>query len=429
MRRRPGKEQRRQEKERVGSAVGQAMLPFMAGALEAGENLRDLVVRAGLAAVMQIFAGEAAEIAGRKHGRRAERTANHWGRTLGEMVLGGRKVVLGRPRVRERDGREVTLPSVACFQREDPLTERVLAQIVAGVSSRKYKASLEALPADVTSRGTSRSAVSRRFVAITSQRTHEELGRRLDDVRLAALMADGITVAGKSVVVCLGIDLEGTKSVLGLRVGSTENAVLCTELLQDLIARGLRIDEPLLCVIDGGKGLRKALGDVLGDLAVIQRCQLHKLRNVEAQLPGKVQPWVLTQMREAYRMKTAQAARRQLEKVVAWLRRNGYEDAAASLKEGLGETLTVLALKLPDALTRSLSTTNAIENLMGCIRRFTRRVARWRGDGMRRRWITTAIIDTSKRFRRIKGCAHVKALPAALALHRRLTIVADDCAA
>lgn len=384
-------------------AVDQLLLPLVEGALATKALLHETVLRAGLAAVLALFAEDAVTLAGPKGRRRAGRTANHWGTAPAELVMGGRKVILPRPRVRTVGGSELTLPSVARFASRDPLTARVVNQILVGVSTRRYERSLEPLPAPVRAKGTSRSAVSRTFVGATRQKVEEELGRSLAGLDLAALMLDAIVVKRQSVVVALGVAVDGSKHVLGLRLGSTENAMLCGELLQDLLRRGLKVGRALLCVIDGGGGLRRALRDVFGDLVLIQRCQVHKMRNLRDHLPKKAHAWVLSQMREAYRAPSADAARRQLTRVASWLERNGHEDAAASLREGLEETLTVLKLRLPRTLTRSLSTTNAIENLMSAIRRATRRVSRWRNGSMIRRWVGMSIFDARSRFRRLKG--------------------------
>jgi transposase-like protein len=197
-------------------------------------------------------------------------------------------------------------------------------------------------------------------------------------------------------------------------VGSTENAVVCTELLQDLLGRGLTLDKRVLCVIDGGKGLRKALGDVLGDAAVIQRCQLHKGRNLDALVPKARQAYVRVSLRRAYRAPSAAGARRQLTALAAWLERNGHADAGASVREGLEETLTVLKLGLPPALRRFFATTNCIENLIGTLRHVTRNIKRWRDGDMRRRWIGLGLLRAAERFRRIKRHGELSALVTAL---------------
>jgi transposase-like protein len=252
------------------------------------------------------------------------------------------------------------------------------------------------------------------LVRRTRARLREHLTRRLDGLAVVALFVDGVTVAQQTVIVALAITRDGHKEPLGLRLGSTENAVVCTELLQDLLARGLTIDGRLLCVIDGGKGLRKALGDVLGDVAVIQRCQLHKARNLDAVVPTAQQSYVRAALRRAYRAASAAAARRQLVALTAWLERNGQADAAASLREGLEDTLTVLKLGLPSRLRRFFATTNCIENLLGTVRHVTRNIKRWRDGDMRRRWVGLGVLRAAESFRRIKNHHELDALVAAL---------------
>jgi transposase-like protein len=405
------------------------LLPLLGGALQTKALLHEWMLVAGLTAVLELFGAEAAAVAGPKGRKQRDRKANHWGATPTELVLGGRKVTIPRPRLRSVGGGEVELPSVRRFRLTDPLSQRMVNQMLLGVSTRRYERSLEPVPPSLKSRGTSKSAVSRAFVATTRRNVEEQLCRPLGELSLIGLMVDGLCVDGKSVVAALGIGRQGEKHVLGLRLGSTENAVLCTELLQDLLGRGLKVSGPILCVIDGGAGLRRALRDVLGDLAVIQRCQVHKMRNVEGHLPKKAQTWVLSQMREAYRAPGADAARRQLQRLAAWLERNGHEDAAGSLREGLEETLTVLKLRLPRTLTRSLSTTNAIENLMGAIRRVSRRVARWRSGSMIRRWVGLAIFDAQRRFRRVKGHREIPLLIEALGRLQQSRIASREDAA
>jgi transposase-like protein len=416
-------------RKQVPDVARQLVLPLVRGALLARALLHEFVLDAGLQTVTTLFADEAAALAGPKGRRRPGRTAHHWGTAPSELVMGGRKVILPRPRVRSVEGGELTLPSVARFSRHDPLTERVVDQILLGVSTRRYQKSLEPLPPPLVGRGTSKSAVSRTFVAATRRRMEDELVRPLGALDLAVLMLDGVVVKTQSVVVALGITVDGTKHVLGLRLGSTENATLCTELLQDLLQRDLKVNRPLLCVIDGGGGLRRALRDVFGDQVLIQRCQLHKMRNVKDHLPEKAQCWVLSQMRQAYKAPGADSARRQLQRLSSWLERNGHDDAAASLREGLEETLTVLKLRLPQTLARSLSTTNAIENLMSAIRRATHRISRWRNGSMIRRWVGVAVLDAQKRFRRLKGYREMPLLFEALnRLHRDRLAAQTDVA-
>jgi putative transposase len=406
----------------------QLLFPMVAGIAATRTELMGWVHAVGLSALEELLRDDAARIAGPKGVHRAERTHHHWGSVPTELPLGGRRVTIKRPRVRSRSGREEVLPTLAHLRGTDPLPERVVNQILVGVSTRGYDASLEAPPAGVRSRGTSRSAASRHLVARTSRGLRDQLVRRLDDVRLAVLMLDGLNVGEHTVVVALGVTPKGVKIPLGLWVGSTENARVCTDLLQNILERGLKVDDPILCAIDGGKGIRKALRDVWGDLAVVQRCQVHKLRNVRDQLPDHRHMHVTRVMRDAYGSASTDVARRRLRALAAWLERNGEATAAGSLREGLEETLTVMKLGLPSSLRRSLSTTNSVENLISSIRKVTRNVKRWRGADMARRWTALGIHHAERNFRRFRG---FEALPVLVAALKNLqpTVDADQEAA
>jgi putative transposase len=409
-------EKRDQKQAPVLTALGnirQLLMPMVAGMAAAKRDLMEWVQEVGLEALKEVFEADATAIAGPKGKHSQDRINHRWGTTDTELPFGGRRIGLKRPRIRSKLGQEVTLASVARFQAEDPLPERVLNQIVLGVSTRGYGSSLEPAPAGVKSRGTSKSGASRHLVERMGAKLRDYLARPLGEVKLLALMLDGIEVARHTVVVALGITEDGTKTTLGLWQGSTENAALCTSLLQDLISRGLKLDTKILCVIDGGKGIRKAIEDVLGDLAVVQRCQLHKRRNLKAHLPEERQAYVDRALREAYRSASADTARKLLRNLISWLDNNGHEDAAASLREGMEETLTVLKLGLSERLRRSLSTTNSIESTLGTVRRVSRNVKRWKA-GMVRRWVAMGLLTAQKRFRRIKGHRDLPQLIAAL---------------
>jgi len=406
--------ERTQAENGAGRELVHLVEPMLAGMTTTRQHLLAWVHAHGLAALDELFREEAVALAGPKGRQQAQRTHHHWGTTATELTFGGRRVQIRRPRVRGTTDGEATLPSVARFRERDPLTARMMQQLLAGVSTRQYDASLEARPSGRRTRGSSKSAVSRTVVRRTRQRLHEQLTRRLEGLEVVALFMDGVVVAQQTVIVVLGITRDGTKIPLGLRVGSTENAVVCTELLQDLLARGLPLDGRVLCVIDGGKGLRKALGDVLGDAAVIQRCQLHKGRNLDALVPKSRQAYVRAALRRAYQAASATRARRQLTALATWLERNGHAEAATSVREGLEETLTVLKLGLPPRLRRFFATTNCIENLIGTLRHVTRNIKRWRDGDMRRRWIGLGLLRAAERFRRIKRHGELGALVSAL---------------
>ncbi len=416
MKKRAAKRNRKQEAS-AGAALPEAfrqMVPPMIAGIEVTRSgLLAFVHAMGRAALDELLRGEAERVAGPKGKHVAGRAAHHWGTTHTPLPFGGRDIVVQRPRVRSKDGREVALPLVEELRRRDPLPDRVAEQIVLGVSTRGYERSLEPVAAGTRTRRASKSAASRALVDKTTERMSAFLRRRLDALDIVAMFADGLEVASQTVIVALGVTAEGTKVPLGLWLGSTENAAVCTSLVQNLVERGLRIDGKFLRVIDGGKGLRKALCDVLGSSAVLQRCQVHKTRNVRDHLPDSRRAYVSGQMREAYRTRNAKVAKKRLLQLASWLDKNGEDAAAGSLREGLDETLTVLKLGLHPTLCRTFATTNAIENMNGTIRR-TRNVKRWRGGPMIRRWVALAVVEAQKKFRRVKGHAHMSALVRAL---------------
>jgi transposase-like protein len=393
------------------------------------QGLREFVVGAGLAAVQVLFEAERTRICGERYAHLPERQAVRAGHAPGELILGGRRVSVKRPRARTRAGGEARLASWEHFRREDPLNERALEQRVVGVSTRKYERSLEPVDSSVKARGTSKSAVSRRFVTMTQKQLAALLSRDLSPLALAILIIDGIHFGDHVILVALGIDESGAKHVLGLWEGATENSVACTALLTSLRERGLRMDRSTFIVTDGSKALVKAVRDVFGPCAVEQRCQVHKRRNVTQHLPEQMRSSIDEAMSQAYSSSDSARAKKLLENLARRLEED-HPSAAASLREGLDETLTVLEFHLPDALRRTLSTTNAFENLQGTIRRTSRRVSRWRGGSMILRWVGAAVLEAAKGFRRLKGKAGMPKLVAALrARDRELSLACEQQAA
>lgn len=370
---------------------------------DARTDFRNLVVRSGLEVFLAMLEEERTRLCGPRSQPSGDRTAYRHGYDEGELVFGGRKVGAKRPRVRSVDGeRELTLPLWERMSRQDPLSARVMEQMLVGVSTRNYARSLEPAPSNVVSRGTARSAVSRHFVARTQSQVDAFLSRRLEGESYPVLMIDGKGFGEHLLIVILGLASDGTKQVLGIAEGSTENAALCRRLLSDLVDRGLSIEERRLIVIDGGKGLRKAVREVFGSWAVVQRCQVHKLRNVLEHLPREQQGWVKKEMLAAYACSDAKKALQRLERLAERLKVT-HPGAAASLEEGLAETLTVTQLGLEDALWRTLRSTNPIENVQGSLERSARNVKRWRSGSMALRWAVTAALEAQKKFRRIRG--------------------------
>jgi putative transposase len=396
----------------VHDAVQRLVVPMIAGVQATKSGLLALVHQLGLAALDELLTEEAAAIVGAKGKHVEARRSNHWGTKRTRLPFGGRHVTVKRPRVRRVDGGEVELPSIEALRQSDALPTRVAEQIVLGVSTRGYRRSLESGPAGLA--GTSKSAASRALIVKTAEKLAAFAQRSLAELELAAMFLDGMEFSGKTVIVALGVTTKGCKVPLGLWMGSTEDSVVAGELVQDLLARGLRIEGRMLFVIDGGKGIRKALGDVFGDRAVMQRCQVHKARNLKSHVSKKRWSYVKPMLNEAYRSATFATAKKKLQQLLSWLERNGEESAASSLKEGLDETLTVLRLGLSGALCRTFATTNPIENLNGTIRRVHRNVKRWRGESMIRRWVALGIAEAAQRFRSIRGYKSMPELMAAL---------------
>ena len=398
-------------------AMQQLMLPLLLAMDATKKGLLAFVQQMGMVALSELLAMEAAQIAGPKGQHVQGRTHHHWGSSSTALCFGGRNVSVAHPRVRARGrgkGGEVGLPSIEALRESDPLSARVAEQIVLGVSTRGYERSLDPIDASIRARGASKSNVSRTLIETTAEKLVAFVSRKLDDVDLVAMYIDGIEFAGRSVLVALGVTIDGTKMPLGLWAGSTENTTVVTELLQNLVTRGLRVEQSMLFVIDGGKAIRKALRDVFGDRAIVQRCQVHKARNVRDHLPEARRAYVARQMRDAYNSTTAATAKKKLLQLASWLDSNGEDSAAASLREGLEESLTVMRLALPPSLRRTFATTNAIENLNGSLRRVARNVKRWKDEAMIRRWVALGIAEAQKGFRRVKGYLSMPSLVAAL---------------
>jgi putative transposase len=406
----------------------QLLLPMIEGLVRSRRELLAWVQQVGISALNELFERDAVELAGPKGKHSFKRSHYRWGSAQIALPFGGRHIVVPCPRVRAIDGGEAHLKSVAQFREADSLPLRVLNQVLLGVSTRGYAKSLEPPPAEIIARGASKSAASRHLVARMSDQLREQLKRRLDDLDLLVLMVDGIEVARRTVVVALGILPDGRKVVLGLWLGSTENAVLCTALLNDLLERGLKVEGRVLCVIDGGRGIRKALGEVFGDLAVVQRCMVHKRRNVLEHLPPNRKAYVSRMLSVAWHSDSVQLARRRLKVLLRWLEHNGENGAAASLREGMEETLTIAKLGVPAALRTFLVTTNAIENLIGSTRRTSRNVTRWRSGEMIVRWTGVGLIHAERRFRRIRGYRNLPLLKHALSAESAKLDVSEEAA-
>lgn len=391
------------------SVLTQLMLPL---AVLVRRDLREFVVTLGMQAVEAMLEKERIALCGERYRHDPDREATRGGHTPSKLRMGGRSVSVRRPRVVGAEG-SIPLPSWTALSAADPMSERVLEQMTLGVATRKYARSLEPLPAGLEERSTSKSEVSRVFVETTAAKLQEWMSRPIGELDLCAVFIDGLHFAEHVVLVALGVDATGTKHVLALWEGATENGVACRDLLADLKRRGLRDTRPLLFVIDGSGALRSAIRDTFGKRGIVQRCQVHKIRNVLSYLPEKMHCSVRTTLRQAYKSEKVDIARRQLNALERSLQKE-YPSAANSLSEGMEETLTIMKLGLPRTLERSFSTTNPIECLNDRIRSVTRRVKRWRGGEMILRWTAAGVWEAARGFRRLKGYRHMPKLLAAL---------------
>jgi len=372
-----------------------------------------LCLDAGQQVLRAMMEQDRQQLCGPKNVPDRDRRAYRGGSVRGEVTLGGRRILVPRWRARSVDGHELELPSFAYAAGRDPLNARTLEAIAIGVATRKYRRALDPLPAGIGERAVSKSSVSRRFVALTSAQLTTWLAQPLDELDVRIILIDGLHFRDHVIVVALGVDSQGQKHVLALREGTTENATVCKALLADVRERGLDLERAMLFVIDGGTGLRKAIRDTCGPTAVVQRCQVHKRRNVLEHLPESLRPRVRRVLEEAYGLADAALAKRRLTQLAAGLDHT-HPGAAASLREGLEETLTLQRLGVDGALYRTLRSTNAIENLNGLVGHFVRNVRRWRNGRMLVRWIAAALHEAGRNFRRLRGHRDLAALIRAL---------------
>jgi putative transposase len=394
-------------------ATVQVPLPLLAVLADAQTAFFGLCLTAGQQVFQTLMEQDRTQLCGPKNVPDPARQAYRGGSASSEVVLGGRRIVLPRLRARSVTGDELPLPSFAYASARDPLDARTLEAIAIGVTTRKYHRALDPLPVEVPERAVSKSAVSRRFVALTSARLTTWLTMPLDALDIRLVLIDGLHFRDHVILLAVGVDARGTKHVLALREGTTENATVCKALLADLRQRGLDLDRPTLFIIDGGTGLRKAIRETSGALGLVQRCQVHKARNVLEHLPEALRPRIRHALSEAYGLADAALAKRRLEQLAAGLDQT-HPGAAASLREGLDETLTLQRLGVTGALYRTLRSTNTIENLNGLVGHFMRHVRRWRDGRMLVRWIAAGLHEARRSFRRVRGHSDLAALIRAL---------------
>jgi transposase-like protein len=390
-------------------------LPLLEVFASVEKSFFEFCVETGQQVLFAMMEQDREDLCGPRWKRDPERSAGRAGTTRSEVTLGGRRIKVPRPRVRSTEGEELELPTFAFASSRDPMDRHTLNAVACGISNRKYARSLDRLPESIEDRSTSKSSVSRRYVAMTAKQLTAWMTTPLGDRHFPIVMIDGIHLGDHLVLIALGIDVEGKKQVLGLREGSTENGQVVRSLLRDLVARGLDPERGRLFVIDGAPALISEIQKTFGSLAKIQRCQIHKLRNILGHLPDHLHANVTAVLREAWAMGDADVAKRRLERLASSLEAD-HPGAAASVREGLDETLTLQRLGVDGRLYVKLRTTNAIENLNSGIAWYSKNVKRWQSGSMVVRWVSAAIVEAEKKFRRVQGWAGIENLVRVLAV-------------
>jgi len=389
-----------------GNPAVQMVLPLaeMVGWLRRGVG--ELIRQAGLQLMELLMEEEVRELVGERSRPQPDRTASRWGKERGYCVVMGQKVPVNRPRVRTTDDQEVRLGSYEMFHRGEPLTETVWEKLMLGLSTRKYG---QAVRQFSEAYGLEKSAISEHFIEASRTKLKEMMERRLDKLKLCALLIDATPFAGQQMVVALGISQDGRKTILGIRQGATENAIVVGELLGELMNRGLDFSEPRLYVLDGGKALHAAVKKYAGESAPIQRCQVHKRRNVLDHLADEHKPLVAKKLNVAYALEDYAAAKLALEQLHRELM-DINPSAARSLGEGLEETLTVHRLHVPPQLRKTLASTNVIESAFAIVERVCSNVKRWHPGDQRERWVGSGLLVAEKQFRRVQGHKQIPTL-------------------
>jgi putative transposase len=383
------------------SLILEAQLPLSELIAGARDDIEAFAAELGLTIIRRVMEAEI----GQKVGQWGQQKTYRHGHQSGYVIFGGRKVSLERPRLRSREDKEVPLVSYQAFQKDGKLQQAVARQMTRQCSTRDYEGAIDGC---LKGYGIKRSSVSRHWKAATAKEL-ESLMQRPVPKDLLVLMIDSKFFGGDCLVACIGIDSQGRKHVLGLWHGATENSTVVKGLLEDLVSRGLESERKMLIVLDGAKALRKAVQMVLGEQGLVQRCRVHKLRNVLDQLPEEKKAQASWRLRAAWAKKDPKVAQKDLRQTAQWLEAS-WPMAAASLREGLEETLTVQRLNLPPTLSRLLSNTNLIENCFSQAAHRTHQVKRWDGPRMIMRWTAAALLAAEKNFRRIKGCEQLTLL-------------------
>jgi cation transport regulator ChaB len=394
----------------AGTAV-QLLLPAVEIVAAMKRGLGELIRQAGLQLIQLVMEREVQELAGERYGHRPGKDKFRWGKEAGWCRIDGQKVPVKRYRVREAGGRETTLGSYRMFQRDPQHDGRLWQELMRGLSTRQYGPSVRRF---AKAYGIEKSVVSEQFIETSRGKLKELIERPLGHLKLCAVMIDGIALDGDLLVVALGIGHDGVKTVLGLRQGASENAEVVGHLCADLEQRGIDFQQRRLYVLDGARALSVAVKKRAGDAALIQRCQLHKRRNVLRHLPEEHQPFIEQKLQAAWNMYGYAEARRALETVQTELERIN-PSAARSLAEGMEETLTIHRLGVPEKLRVSLFSTNPIESALSIVEEKCGRIKKWQGGDMKLRWVASGLLFAEGQFRRVRGFREIPQLLTALA--------------
>jgi hypothetical protein len=389
----------------------QLILPSVEIALAMKQGVGALVRQAGLQLMQLVIERDVAQLVGERYRHTDGRQAWRWGKEKGFCRIDGQKVPLDRSRVRDLRGKEIPLGSYLLFQHDPQFYQRLWQDVMRGLSTRQYGPVIRRF---AEAYGIEKSVVSEQFIEASRQKLKELTERPLGDLKPCVIMIDGISFDGEAFIVALGIGEDGRKTVLGLRQGATENATVVSELCADLEERGVDFQQPRLYVLDGAKALNVAVRKRAGERGQIQRCQLHKRRNVLGHLPEENQPIIEQKLVAAWNMAGYADAKRALERVQTELERVN-PSAARSLAEGLEETLTIHRLRVAPQLRLTLFSTNPIESALSVVEEKCARVKKWQGGDMKLRWVASGLLFAERQFRRVKGYRELPQLVAALA--------------
>jgi len=389
----------------------QMILPMAGIVSMLQEGVGHLMREAGLLLMVGVMEEEVRHVVGERYVPNTDRQASRWGKERGYCVVDGQKVPIRRTRIRDKANRELKLGSYELFQRSGPLAAAVWDKMMRGLTTRNYGPVVKDF---ASAYGVEKSAVSENFIEASREKLKELMERPLGNLNLCAVLIDGTPFKDRQMIVALGIGCDGRKTVLGLREGATENATVVSALLSELIERGLDFTTPRLYILDGGKALHAAVRRHAGDAACVQRCQVHKKRNVIDHLPEEHKADVKRKLQNAYAMVDYGDAKRALERLHRELM-DINPSAARSLEEGLEETLTVHRLRVPEQLRRTLTSTNVIESAFSIVETVCRNVKRWRDGDHIERWVASGLLVAERQFRKVIGHRQIPMLLSSLA--------------